>query len=169
MKRFLLIITIAFSTVCFANAQRIGYLNSENILNQIPEYVIATQNLDELADSYKSLIEVELGKVDKLYRNYQNNKSYYTASQKQSKENQIIEAERAVKEMQDEYFGEGGVMAQKSEQLLGPIRERVQAAIDIVSKQRGYQLVIDLAVVTGVVYLDGSQSLDNEVIKILKQ
>ena len=74
MKRFLLIITIAFSTVCFANAQRIGYLNSENILNQIPEYVIATQNLDELADSYKSLIEVELGKVDKLYRNYQNNR-----------------------------------------------------------------------------------------------
>ena len=44
-----------------------------------------------------------------------------------------------------------------------------QAAIDTVSKQRGYQLVIDLAVVTGVVYLDDSQSLDNEVIKILKQ
>ena len=168
MRRFLLIITIALSSVTFANAQRIGYLNSENILNQIPEYVQATRTLDELADSYKSVIEADLGKVDKLYRTYQSNKSHYTASQKQAKEEQIIDAERAVKEKQEEYFGEGGIMAQKSEQLLGPIRERVQSAIDIVATQRGYSLIIDLAVVTGVVFQDDSQSLDSEVLKILK-
>ena len=44
MNRFLLIITIAFSTVCFANSQRIGYLNSENILNQIHDYVSTIKN-----------------------------------------------------------------------------------------------------------------------------
>ncbi len=148
-------------------AQKIGYIDTEEILNGIPEYQTAQQQLNELADKYKSVIEAEIGKIDVLYQSYQNQKAALSESQRQVKENEIIEKEKAVKEKQKIYFGEEGIMASKSEELLTPIKNKVQSAIDAVSSKEGYSLVLDLAAMSGVVYKDTSLDLTQKVFKYL--
>lgn len=152
MKRLLTAIVAFFACFGPLSAQKIGYINTETILNGIPAYTAAQTQLDNLSDKYKASIETELGKIEVLYQNYQASRSSMTATQRQTAENEIISKERVVQEKQKIYFGEDGIMAKKAEELLAPIQKQVDKAIADVAKMGGYDLVIDLAAMQGVVY-----------------
>ena len=67
-------------------------------------------------------------------------------------------------EKQKIYFGEDGIMAKKAEELLDPIRKRVETAIESVARSEGYDLVIDIAAVQGIVYKNEALDLTGRVI-----
>ena len=83
------------------------------------------------------------------------------------KENEIISKEEAAKKLQESYFGENGIMQKKSQELLSPIKERVQAAIERVAKSGGYMMIVDIASQSGVIYTNSQYDLSQEVIKVL--
>ncbi|MDD2292972.1 MAG: OmpH family outer membrane protein [Bacteroidales bacterium] len=168
MKRILIALSLCFISVVSLNAQKIGYINTELILNEIPEYQAAQQQLNDLADKYKAAIETEVGRIDVLYNSYQSQKSSMSSSQRATMENEIISKEKVVKEKQKIYFGEDGLMAKKSEELISPVQKRVDAAIAAVAAQDDYSIIIDLAATSGVVYKNPKCDLTQQVINILK-
>ena len=167
MKKFL----IAFVAVLFvalqANAQRIGYIDTEKILSAIPAYKSAQQQLESLGNQYQSVIEAEYAKIETLYNKYQQQKANLTAQARQAKENEIIQKEQAVKEKQKEYFGAEGTMQQYSEQLMGPIMEKVDAAVSQVAKAGNYMIIMDVASMQGIAYKNQAYDLSNEVLRVL--
>ena len=164
MKKSFLVIVALLMFIGTAGAQKIGYINSESILSEIPAYTAAQSQLEALSDKYKAQIETELGKIETLYQNYQASRNSMSASQRQNAENEIISKERVVQEKQRIYFGEDGIMAKKAEELLAPIRARVDKAIADVARMGGYDLVIDLAAVQGVVYKNEALDLTQFVL-----
>ncbi|MCR5744431.1 MAG: OmpH family outer membrane protein [Bacteroidales bacterium] len=164
MKKSFLVIVALLMFIGTAGAQKIGYINTESILSEIPAYTAAQSQLEALSDKYKAQIETELGKIETLYQNYQASRNSMSASQRQNAENEIISKERVVQEKQRIYFGEDGIMAKKAEELLAPIRARVDKAIADVARMGGYDLVIDLAAVQGVVYKNESLDLTKFVL-----
>ncbi|MBO4536016.1 MAG: OmpH family outer membrane protein [Bacteroidales bacterium] len=164
MKKSFLAIVALLAFIVTAGAQKIGYINTETILGEIPAYVSAQSQLDAMSDKYKAAIETELGKIETLYQNYQATRNSMSAAQRQNAENEIISKERVVQEKQKIYFGEDGIMAKKAEELIGPIRARVDKAIAEVARKGGYDLVIDLAAVQGVVYKNEALDLTPYVI-----
>jgi outer membrane protein len=164
MKKSFLVIVALLLFIGTAGAQKIGYINTESILSEIPAYTAAQSQLEALSDKYKAQIETELGKIETLYQNYQASRNSMSASQRQNAENEIISKERVVQEKQRIYFGEDGIMAKKAEELLAPIRARVDKAIADVARMGGYDLVIDLAAVQGVVYKNEALDLTQFVL-----
>lgn len=164
MKRILIAFVVLLAAFQLAGAQKVAYVNTETILAAIPEYDAAQNQLSELSDKYKAVVETELGKVETLYQNYQANRHSMSATQRQNAENEIIAKERVAQEKQKIYFGEDGIMAKKAEELLDPIRKRVEKAIETVARQGGYDLVIDVAALQGVVYKNEALDLSNQVI-----
>lgn len=164
MKKSFLVLVALLMFIGTAGAQKIGYINTESILSEIPAYTAAQSQLEALSDKYKAQIETELGKIETLYQNYQANRNSMSASQRQNAENEIISKERVVQEKQRIYFGEDGIMAKKAEELLAPIRTRVDKAIADVARMGGYDLVIDLAAVQGVVYKNEALDLTKFVL-----
>ncbi len=152
MKRFVIVLVALLAFAGPLRAQKIGYINTDELLSEIPAYVAAQEQLNALSDKYKSTIESELGKIETLYQNYQSQRGSMTATQRQNAENEIISKERVVQEKQKIYFGEDGIMAKKAEELLSPIQAEVDKAIEEVAKLGGYDMIIDLAAVQGVVY-----------------
>lgn len=146
------------------NAQNIAFVNTETILESISEYNSAQEFLNNLSDKYKATLEQEIGKIDALYQNYQKNKASMSASQRAAAEEEIISKEKVVKEKQNIYFGEDGIMYRKSEELLSPIKQRVDAVIEsVISEQGGVDLVIDIAVNQGIVYYNKARDLTEKV------
>lgn len=164
MKKTFIVIVALLMFIGTAGAQKIGYINTESILSEIPAYTAAQSQLEALSDKYKAQIETELGKIETLYQNYQASRNSMSASQRQNAENEIISKERVVQEKQRIYFGEDGIMAKKAEELLAPIRARVDKAIADVARMGGYDLVIDLAAVQGVVYKNEALDLTQFVL-----
>lgn len=167
MKKFCIVIIGFLLSLSALNAQKVGYVNTETILSQIPEYVSAQTTLEKLSGQYKSAIENESSKVDAAYKNYQADRAGLNEGQRQMRENEIISMEREVKEKQKTYFGEDGIMAKKSDELMSPIREKVNRAIEKVAKNGNYSLIIDISTTQWVVYKDDAADLSLEVIKNL--
>lgn len=167
MKRVLLVLIALMATVNVASAQKVGYLDTQVILGQIPDYQSAQKTLEKLSAQYQQHLEQEAAKIEAAYRSYQAERSRLSESQKQARENEIISMEKRLQEKQKEYFGENGVMATKSEQLLGPVKSKVDAAIRKVAQMRGYTIIIDVSTLQGVVYKDETSDLSAEVIRNL--
>ena len=72
-----------------------------------------------------------------------------------------------MKKKEDKYFGSEGVLAKKSEELLTPIRERVDSAVRRYCEVNGFTAVIDLAGSGNVVYYDPTLDITNAIIKSL--
>ena len=166
MKRFLFI-AAAFLFAVQLNAQRVGFLDTEKILASIPEYNSAKSQLESLEKGYRTKVENEFAAIEKLYNAYQANKGTMSQVVRAQKENEIISKEEAAKKLQESYFGENGIMQKKSQELLSPIKERVQAAIEKVAKSGGYMMIVDIASQSGVIYTNSQYDLTQEVIKVL--
>ena len=166
MKRFLFI-AAAFLFAVQLNAQRVGFLDTEKILASIPEYNSAKSQLESLEKGYRTKVENEFAAIEKLYNAYQANKGTMAQVVRAQKENEIISKEEAAKKLQESYFGENGIMQKKSQELLSPIKERVQAAIERVAKSGGYMMIVDIASQSGVIYTNSQYDLSQEVIKVL--
>lgn len=164
MRRLVLILILVLLFGGVSNAQKVGYVNTQTILTQIPDYANAMQTLEKLSKQYQQYIDTEKGKIEEFYLRYQAERPKLNEAERQKRERDIISMERNLQEKQKEYFGEGGVMASKSEQLLNPIRARVDNAIKKVAAKYGYSLVIDLSAVQGVVYNDGTLDVSMEVV-----
>ena len=166
MKRFLFI-AAAFLFAVQLNAQRVGFLDTEKILASIPEYNSAKSQLESLEKGYRTKVENEFAAIEKLYNAYQANKGTMSQVVRAQKENEIISKEEAAKKLQESYFGENGIMQKKSQELLSPIKEIVQAAIERVAKSGGYMMIVDIASQSGVIYTNSQYDLTQEVIKVL--
>lgn len=165
MKKLLapIIMLLAFTSL---NAQNIACINTENILKEIPQYVSAQEELTVLSDKYKAIIEKEVGEIETLYNDYQQKKAAYSQAQRTAAENEIISREKSVQEKQKIYFGESGIMAKKSDELLLPIKKKVDSAISMAAKAGGYAMVLDLSAMPGVVYSEGLTDISDIVIQI---
>jgi len=168
MKKVFVILAICFMSVWNAAAQSVGYVDTEKILSCIQEYLDAQSELNTLAEKYKADIQKDVDAIDALYRDYMGRKSSLSTAQQQAKENEIIAKEKAVKEKEEQYFGEKGILTTRSEKLISPIQEVVEEAIQKVAESRGCSLVLDLTVTTGIVYKNSKYDLTNAVIDYLR-
>lgn len=170
MKIKVIVFAIFALSAFTAGAQYTGnvaYINTDTILNRIPEYVEAQKSLNSLAELYRDEIESKYKVIEQMYNSYMSSKSRMTEYQQSQKENEIIEREREVKELQNDYFGPEGVMQEKSEELLSPIRERIQQVVDKIATSNGIMLIFDTAIMQGVIYNDPSKDLSDTVLKEL--
>ena len=168
MKKVFVILAICLMPVLNAAAQTVGYVDTEKILSCIQEYLDAQNELNTLAEKYKADIQKDADAIDALYRDYMGRKQSLSAASQQAKENEIIAKEKALKEKEESYFGEKGVLTKRSEKLISPIQEVVEEAIQKVAASRGCSLVLDLTVTTGIVYKDPKYDLTNAVIDYLR-
>lgn len=169
MKKLFLILAVALMGVpaLQAQGQKFGFINTETVLNELPEYQKAQKTLEELSEKYKAEVEADLKKIDELYTNYQKQKSYMSSSQRSSAENNIITKEQSLKKKEEGYFGAEGTLAKKSESLLTPIREKVEAAVRSYCELYGFTAIIDLAGSGNIVYYDPALDITKEIIKKL--
>lgn len=167
MKKLSVLLLVMIAAVNGTYAQKIGYVNTETILSSLQEYRDSVAVIESKSKILQTQIENETKSIGELYNFYQGTKYNIAPEERSQVENEIIARERAVKAKQQEYFGQDGIMKKLADNALKPIMDKVQAAIDRVAKENGYVLVVDLAVLPGVVYKDVDYDLNNKVIEEL--
>ena len=167
MKKFLIIAVALMLGALQLSAQKVGYISTEKILSVIPEYKSAQAELENLGKQYQQKIESEYSKIESMYQQYQQQKANLSAQARQQRENEIIKREQKVKELQKTYFGQDGIMQQKSQELLNPIKERVDAAVKKIAENGNFMIIFDTSLMQGVAYARESDDLSPLVIKAL--
>jgi len=165
-KILLLIVAITLSLSAFSQT-KYGYIDSEYILGNIPEYKEAQKELDRLAANWQKDIEKRFASIDSMYKKYQVEAITLPENLKQKREEAIIKAEQDVKDLQKKRFGKDGDLFKKREELVKPIQDRVFNAIEALAKDRGYGFVFDTAGSMTIVYADPKFDLNDMVMQRL--
>jgi len=167
MKKVLLLTALALCLSLSAFSQKYGYIDSEYILGNIPEFNEAQRELDRLATNWQREIEDRFATIDSMYKKYQVEAITLPDNLKRKREDEIIQAEQEAKEMQRRRFGRDGDLFKKREELIKPIQDRVFGAIETYAKDRGYAFVFDVAGSMTIVYADPKFDLNDEILKRL--
>ena len=142
MKRILLLLSILIF-VGNIKAQKFAYVDSQFILEHIPEYKQAKQELDNISYQWQEEIENAYQDIDKLYRAYQTDKVLLTDKMRQDREDEIIQKEKDVKELQQQRFGTDGDLYKKQQELIRPIQNLIYNAIQEYAEQSRYGVIFD--------------------------
>lgn len=164
MKKFLFVCFFIFIASVSAFAQRFAYVDSEYILQHIPEYTSAQKQLDALSQTWQKDVDARFAEVEKMYKAYQADQVLLTEEMRKRRENEIVEKERAAKEFQRTKFGFEGELYQQRIKMIKPIQDRVAKAVQAVAENAQLDMIFDKN--SNVIMLYASLRLDksNDVI-----
>ena len=166
MKKIILLFVCLLGMLT-VQAQRFALIDMEYIMENIPAYQKANEELNLLSQQYQKAIEAKGKEAETLYMAYQKNAGNLNASQRTQKEEAIVAKEKEVAELRKKYFGPEGEMAQRQEALIAPIQDKVYEAVKQISQQKSYDIVIDRASATSVIFASPRIDISNEVLSIL--
>ncbi len=165
-KNFLLVLFISLLTIPLFG-QKYGYIDSEYILGNLPDYKEAQAELDRVAAEWQKEIEAKFKSIDSMYKKYEVESITLPENLKKNRENAIINAEKQAKDLQKKRFGKDGDLFKKREELIKPIQDRVFTVIDEYAKERGYAFVFDVAGSMTIIYADPKWDLNDEIMQKL--
>ncbi len=144
LHRYLILAFCLFATLA-VSAQKFGYINSQQLIQQIPQVKEANAELETLQKQYESQIQNKATSLQTKYQALARKQDQGEISPKQYEvEAQALEQERAdIAKFQQEIQQN---LATKSEDLLKPIRDNINTAINSVAKEEGYTYIFDYSV-----------------------
>mgnify|MGYP003951387295 CR=1 FL=1 len=123
--------------------QKIGYVNSDYVLEQMPEYATIQQQLDRIAQTWQDELDQTKEDLDGQFREYQARELLYTNEERQRRRQEILQAEEALERLRVKYFGPEGDIFLQQEQLMRPVQEKILQAINEVADSEGYDYIFD--------------------------
>ena len=126
-----------------AQNQKIGYVDTEVILKQLPEAQDADKKLKEIATKYQdTLVAMQKDLTEKLEQ-YKKQESMMTADAKKKEEDMLKGIQQSMMQYQEEKFGNTGEIRRLQENFLTPIRDRILLTIKEVSKDEKFNFILD--------------------------
>lgn len=125
------------------SAQKYAFVDTKYILDNIPEFKDAQDELDDLSEKWQKEIETNYAQVESMYKKYKAEAVLLPDDIKKKRENEIIAKEQEVKELQKKYFGTEGELFKKRQELIQPIQEKIYNAIESIATTSNYAFVFD--------------------------
>lgn len=147
--------------------QKVGYVDSDYILEQVPEYAEAQKQLDAISAEWQAQIEKKYQLIDQMYKDLEAEEILLTADMKRQRMEDIKEKEAEALEFQKEKFGIEGDLFRERQKLIKPIQEKVYKAIKDVARSSGYAIMMDKAGTTTLIYTNPKYNKSDAVLKEL--
>ena len=159
MKRIFRVLFLGlalFVTSGVVNAQvKIAHVNTAEILDVMPEKAKAEKDLEKYYGELQTQLQTMAKEYQTKLQDYEANQATMSNLVKQSKEKEIVDLQTRIQQFQasaeQEFEG-------KRAELLAPMLEKVQNAINAVGKEKGYTYILDLA--TGAAVYVGTDAVD---------
>lgn len=145
MKKIFLVLFTIFATVT-ATAQRgikVAYIDMEYILDKVPDYAEAKNQLEQKAQKWKQEIEVKRNDINKLKESLKTEKALLTKELIEEREEEIAFQEKELLDYQLKRFGPTGDLISQKSVLVKPIQDQVFTIIQDLAEARNYDFVFD--------------------------
>lgn len=147
MKKHLFLV-ILFAFTCSLQAQivkglRIGYIDMEYILQNVPDFTEAKNQLEQKAQKWKQEITVKNNEITKLKESLKTERILLTKELIEEREEEIAFQEKELMEIQEKRFGPNGDLIVQRAVLVKPIQDQVFTAVQDIAEQRKFDYVFD--------------------------
>ncbi|HBD26717.1 MAG TPA: hypothetical protein DC020_07825 [Flavobacterium sp.] len=145
MKKLLFILAlISFSSNAqTARGVKIGYIDMEYILEKVPDYAEANNQLEQKAQKWKQEIEIKKTEITKLKDALKTERVLLTKELIEEREEEIAHLDKELLEYQEKRFGPKGDLIIQKSVLIKPIQDQIFTIVQDVAEQRKYDFIFD--------------------------
>lgn len=165
MKKLIIFVGLFLTfAVSGGYAQKYALIDMEYILKRIPSYETSNKQLDEVSKKWQAEVDAKAKEVEGMYKKYQADLPSLKGVEKTKRENEIVAKENEIKSLRDKYFGQDGELFKRREAFIKPLQDDIYDVVKEISVADGYQLVLDRASATAVIFASPSIDISDEVL-----
>ena len=163
----LLMVVAPLGVAAQETSLKIGYIDSEQIIQQAPGYSEANAEFNRTASGWQDSLEQKRERLKGLYDEYKKQEVILSPEKKSERQEEMLQLEGEIQQYFQAKFGPQGEASSRQAELMQPIIERVNRVIDQTREELGYALIFDLndgALVAG----DPALNITDEVVRRLQ-
>ena len=168
-KKILLSAAMMLSLAFSMEAQKIAIVDVTQVLNALPDYKKAQDDLDKVAQRWRAEIAQQQDVVKGMYNRYQAEQVLLSDDARKKREEEILNKEKEVREAQRVKFGPEGELFKKRQEFVKPIQDRVYAAIERFANDKGYDLILDKSSSAGLIFANMTYDKTQQVVDMVKK
>lgn len=163
MKKLLLLIMLMAPLATFA--QKFGKVNTQNIMQNLPEIAKINGELQAQQKTYENDLKSMQDELQRQSDAYEKGKSTMNASAQKAKEQEL---QTLYQKIQQTYQDNSQALQKKQQDLMQPVVTKVRNAIDAVGKAGGFTFIFEdgVAVYTGTNVEDVTAKVQAEIAKM---
>src|SRR5688500_7386670 len=141
--RFLALLALVSLAPAAGAQQKLGYVDSAAILQLLPEYQSARQEVDRLAAQWQAELGGLQREVEAMERDDAARELLYTPDERTRRREEIEARVTEAEQYRRRKFGTDGELFREEQQRMRPVQQRVLEAIETVAEENDYSFVFD--------------------------
>lgn len=168
MKKYVVALVCCLSVSAFAQT-KIAYINSQSVMEQLPEAQDAQKQLDAFTQEWQSELTRMAAEIQKKVDEYDKRKLIMTDKRRADVEKELQELDKKLVDFRNQKFGTSGELFTKQNELMKPIQEKIFKAVKDVADAEGYDYVVDRSSSTMLLYANNKHDLTQKVLEKVQQ
>jgi Skp family chaperone for outer membrane proteins len=144
---------------------RIGYIDTEYILQNVPEYQDASAQLESKVLQWKNDVEKRLSVVEQKKKQLSSESVLLTPELINERQEEITVEENEILDYQQKRFGPNGDLMIQRKQLMQPVQDQIFAAVQEIATSRSYDFVFDKSTDVVMLYSADRYDISDQVLR----
>ena len=169
-KHFLvlvLIMTVSITVQSQSRGVKIGYIDMEYILQNVPDYMDAKNQLEQKAQKWKQEIETKKVEVNKLKESLKTERVLLTKELILEREDEITFQEKELLDYQQKRFGPNGDLIIQKAVLTQPVQDQVFTAAQDIAEAKKYDFIFDKTSDLTMLFAAKRYDISDQVIRVI--
>jgi outer membrane protein len=165
MRRIVKTCALALMLTGVSMAQtNIAHINSEAIMQALPEAIDAQKSLDALVSQWESELQKMQSDWKLRFDDYDKRKLILTEQARADLERELRDLDREISDFRNRKFGPNGELFQKQNEVMKPIQNKLFKVLEEIAEEDGYDYIFDKSGEILLLYARENKDLTEEVL-----
>lgn len=167
MKNFKFFILFFFLVNVSIFAQKIGVVDTNYILEKMPQYKEAESRLNAQIATWQTEIQTMQSDFDKKKSTFENEKVLLVGDQLKKRQKEVDDLDKDIKTLINSRFGTMGEINNSRSNLMKPFQDQIWNAIKTMSEKNSLGIVLDKSNNISVIFLETRYDYTDKVLDLL--
>jgi outer membrane protein len=169
MKRFLVLAIVLGALASTGSGQmKIGHINSEAVMQALPEAADAQKSLDALVAQWEGELQKMQAEWKRRFDEYDKRKLILTDQARADQERELRELDQRIVDYRNKKFGQNGELFQKQNEVMKPLQSKMFKVLEELAKDDGYDYIFDRSGEVLLLFASDKHDLTEKVIARMK-
>jgi len=165
MRRLGVAVLLALACAGAAAQMKIGHINSETIMQTLPEAIDAQKSIDALVAGWEADLQKMQAEWKRKFDDFDKRKLILTEQVRADQERELRELDQSITDFRNKKFGQSGELFQKQNEVMKPLQNKMFRVLEEIAKDEGYDYVFDRSGEILVLYANDKYDLTQRVLQ----
>ncbi len=165
MKSFALALLLVCGVAAAGAQTKIGHINSEAIMQALPEAIDAQKSLDAMVAQWEAELQKMQTEWKRKFDDYDKKKLILTDQARADQEKELRDMDQAIADFRNKKFGQNGELFQKQNEVMKPIQNKIFKVLEEIAQDDDYDYIFDQSGEILLLYANEKRDLTSLVIQ----